>query len=387
MDKSRLPWSRVTANGADNASVNFGVNNSVFQNLKSEENNDIIASHCNDHIFHNCAKNALKVMPVDVENIVMKVFAEFSCSAKKIEDLKECFDFFFESEYREVIRVTLPTRWLSLFKALDRMLSSWGPLKRYFIERGSDNCPTALWAILSDQENEISGEANPTYNELYLYFTHKFMASFQEIILLVEKHTTAAFNLHNIMVKFHDTISKKINDKYFGIKVHVALKKGHLPDHEVEKFTKNATNAYHRALAYIEKWYPFENQNYKTFSCLNLECGRLPTLDQLLELWSISPWKQQTPPEQIYGELAALQSVFPSLKLEGNSIEIWCKFFQKEEAPNLLKIVQFVCSVPVSNAFVERIFSVMGNVWTDERNRLAVNTVKSELCIFFQYKL
>ncbi|GFT14475.1 uncharacterized protein TNCV_4004411 [Trichonephila clavipes] len=356
MDKSRLPWSRVTAYGADNASVNFGVNNSVFQKLKSEENNDIIAAHCNDHIFHNCAKNALKVMPVDVENIVMKVFAEFSCSAKKREDLKECFDFF-ESEYREVIR-HVPTRWLSLCKALDRMLSSWGPLKRYFIERGSDNCPTALWAILSDQENEISGEANPTYNELYLYFIHNFMASFQEIILLVEKHTTAAFNLHNIMVKFHDTISKKINDKYFGIKVHVALKKGHLPDHEVEKFTKNATNAYHRALAYIEKWYPFENQYYKTFSCLNLECGRLPTLDQLLELWSISPWKQQTPPEQIYDELAALQSVFPSLKLEGNSIEMWCKFFQKEEAPNLLKILQFVCSVPVSNAFVEHMFSV-----------------------------
>ncbi|GFV36700.1 uncharacterized protein TNCV_1033761 [Trichonephila clavipes] len=99
MDKSRLPWSRVTAYGADNASVNFGVNISVFQKLKSEENNDIIAAHCNDHIFHNCAKNALKVMPVDVENIVMKVFAEFSCSAKKREDLKECFDFF-ESEYR-----------------------------------------------------------------------------------------------------------------------------------------------------------------------------------------------------------------------------------------------------------------------------------------------
>ncbi|GFV99721.1 dimer_Tnp_hAT domain-containing protein [Trichonephila clavipes] len=315
MDKSRLPWSRVTAYGADNASVNFGVNNPVFQKLKSEENNDIIDAHCNDHIFHNCAKNALKVMPVDVENIVMKVFTEFSCSAKKREDLKECFDFF-ESEYREVIR-HVPTRWLSLFKALDRMLSPWGPLKRYFIERGSDNCPTALWAILSDQENEIS--------------------------------------------------------------VHVALKKGYLPDHEVEKFTKNATNAYHRALAYIEKWYPFENQNYKTFSCLNLECGRLPTL----ELLSISPWKQQTPPEQIYDELAALLSVFPSLKLEGNSIEMWCNFFQKEEAPNLLKIVQFVCSVPVSNAFVERIFSVMGNVWTDERNRVAVNTVKSELCIFF----
>ncbi|GFU98718.1 disintegrin and metalloproteinase domain-containing protein 29 [Trichonephila clavipes] len=93
MDKSRLPWSRVTAYGADNASVNFGVNNYVFKKLKSEENNDIIAAHCNDHILHNCAKNALKVMPVDVENIVMKVFAEFSCSAKKREDLKSFVTF------------------------------------------------------------------------------------------------------------------------------------------------------------------------------------------------------------------------------------------------------------------------------------------------------
>lgn len=40
-------------------------------------------------------------MHVDVENIVMKVFAEFLNSAKKKEQLKNCFDFF-ESEYRDV---------------------------------------------------------------------------------------------------------------------------------------------------------------------------------------------------------------------------------------------------------------------------------------------
>ena len=40
-------------------------------------------------------------------------------------------------------------------------------------------------------------------------------------------------------------------------------------------------------------------------------------------------------------------------------------------------------SIPGSNANVERIFSVMEIVWTDERNHLCVESVKSELCTFF----
>jgi len=43
--------------------------------------------------------------------------------------------------------------------------------------------------------------------------------------------------------------------------------------------------------------------------------------------------------------------------------------------------VQYVFSVPCSNAFVERVFSHMNGLWTDERNRLGVDTVKAELVI------
>lgn len=139
------------------------------------------------------------------------------------------------------------------------------------------------------------------------------MAFFQDILLLLEKHTTAAYNLHKIMLKFRDTLIQKINDEHFGIKVHMALKKGYLSDNQSKEFTKNALNVYQRALAYIERWYDFENNNYKAFSCLDIECGRLPTLDQLIELWLLSPWKQQTPSESLYEELAAIRSVFSSL--------------------------------------------------------------------------
>lgn len=76
--------SRVTAYGVDNASVNLGVNDSVFQKLKSKENNNIRAAHCDDHIFPNFVKNTLKVIPVDVDKIIVsKAFAKFTCSTMK----------------------------------------------------------------------------------------------------------------------------------------------------------------------------------------------------------------------------------------------------------------------------------------------------------------
>lgn len=46
---------------------------------------------------------------------------------------------------------------------------------------------------------------------------------------------------------------------------------------------------------------------------------------------------------------------------------------------NLLKIVQAVLSIPTSNAFPERVFSLMGQVWTKSRNRMEVELVKAEL--------
>ncbi|CAG5038746.1 unnamed protein product [Parnassius apollo] len=301
---------------------------------------------------------------------------EFFHAAKKRQDLKVCFEFY-ESKFKEVLR-HVPTRWLSLFKALDRVLSSWGPLKKYFLELGVNNCSPAIWAIIKDQKDNPTTETNPTYTELYLYFTHNFMASFQEVLLLLENNDTLAFSLHNIMTQFRDTIVKKNYDEHFGMKVRMSMNKKYLSDEETQEFKKLALIAYQRAVAYLEKWFQFENSVFRSFSCLDLERG-LPTLDQLIELWTLTR-SNDTPPEALYSELAIFSSVYQSL--EGKSVDMWCSFFSKESAPNLLKLVQHVCSIPVSNAFVERIFNVMGNIWTNERNRLGLETVKSELCVF-----
>ena len=61
-----LSWENITSCAADNASVNYGLNKSVFKKLQTEQNRNIIAGNCNDHILHNCAKYALKNFSVDI---------------------------------------------------------------------------------------------------------------------------------------------------------------------------------------------------------------------------------------------------------------------------------------------------------------------------------
>jgi hypothetical protein len=48
---------KVSAFSQDNASVNYGMHSSVFQNLKNV-NDGIIVANCPAHILHNAAKKS-----------------------------------------------------------------------------------------------------------------------------------------------------------------------------------------------------------------------------------------------------------------------------------------------------------------------------------------
>jgi hypothetical protein len=49
-------------------------------------------------------------------------------------------------------------------------------------------------------------------------------------------------------------------------------------------------------------------------------------------------------------------------------------------------MVKYVFSIPLSNAAVERLFSILLNLWTDERNRLSMDVVKAEICCSINLK-
>ena len=62
-------------------------------------------------------------MTHDVEILVMRVFNEFSSSAKRVQELKSCFDFV-DLKYKDLLR-HVATRWLSLLSAIERLISTW----------------------------------------------------------------------------------------------------------------------------------------------------------------------------------------------------------------------------------------------------------------------
>lgn len=94
--------------------------------------------------------------------------------------------------------------------------------------------------------------------------------------------------------------------------------------------------------------------------------------------------------DKLYDEFCLLRVVRPALvALTANVAERWVKFFSSMPDDNiqLFNIVSFVLSIPVSNAFCERVFSIMNQLWSDNRNLLSTELVKSELMIIINFHM
>jgi len=66
---------------------------------------------------------------------------------------------------------------------------------------------------------------------------------------------------------------------------------------------------------------------------------------------------------------------------------MWAEFLRNHDLPLLYKLVSFVLSIPVSNAYSERVFSLMKHAWSDQRNLMSTSLLKAELQIRSNYNL
>nr|CAD7585826.1 unnamed protein product [Timema genevievae] len=79
-------------------------------------------------------------------------------------------------------------------------------------------------------------------------------------------------------------------------------------------------------------------------------------------------------------------SSFPRLDKSKAEDKIWVEFFNRQTTidgsySQLLKLISFIFSIPISKSFAERIFSVMKNQWSDARNRMSMDLLANALVV------
>ena len=117
--------------------------------------------------------------------------------------------------------------------------------------------------------------------------------------------------------------------------------------------------------------------------------GEMPTLQQVKNICTAVHLNVNV--DDLYDKFSthkeALQSIAESSKQHQSVADKWVEFLIGcEVVPSVLyHVVSYVLSLPGSNAFPERIFSLMNAKWCDDRNRMSIELVKAELQVFANF--
>lgn len=266
---------------------------------------------------------------------------------------------------------------------MDRLLKCWPAIKNYFLQQ--DVVHHVILQFINDQRNEPTENISSclTLPECYLYFIHSIMSLFHTLIAKLESSTVTIIDLHSTLCCFRDSLKSRINEKFFGLKVNQAL--SHLKKNEKDSFEQNATIFLSACISYFEKWYNFKDSPFQYFS--NLCPSKLESFQDIIKVAEIL--KLQIDGDQLYEEYIMLKTIVPYIDKNSAIDKKWMDIFKKCNftANNLLKIVQAVLSIPISNTFPEIIFNLIGQVWTKSRNRMEVELVKAKLFIVINFNM
>ncbi|XP_041850909.1 uncharacterized protein LOC121646098 [Melanotaenia boesemani] len=313
--------------------------------------------------------------------VVSKIYSHFASSAKRTEELKSVFNFVAE-DYQSIQR-HVPTRWLSLWPAVNRLHSSWPAIKSYFLSLGEEQCPKSLWQLFKDDQD---GEGNPLELQVYLSFLNNALKIFHDIVLLLEREDATVCELYDMMFTLKTKLQQRQIDGFFGVETDALLQV--FPNQQAAAVKHDMCNFYQVSLAYLEQRYDFTDSSYQK-KLASLALLKSPfTFSQLCDAVTVLHLGKKLDMDALYDEhcvvLPRQQAVIES---GAPVVEKWAALLKQTDTPNLTAFASFLFSLPITNASVERVFSLMAASWTDTRNRCSVELIKSEIQVKSNFKL
>jgi hypothetical protein len=190
-------------------------------------------------------------------------------------------------------------------------------------------------------------------------------------------NSTNATNLYDLLFKLKTQLENRLKLEFFGSKIKENLK--YFSEDKQNNFLSNARNAYKRAIDYLIKNFDFDSSPFKLFSSLNLDNDlnyeNLIEIKKLLNIYIDE--------DLLFDEITSFNALLNQInvKQQLNVISKYCKILRNKEFNNLSKIIETVMFIPIGNDFVERVFSHLRRIWTDERSSMGIDLIKAEICI------
>ncbi|KYN32553.1 hypothetical protein ALC56_13034 [Trachymyrmex septentrionalis] len=235
---------------------------------------------------------------------------------------------------------------ISLMPAIDRLIYSWPAIKHYFLFKDPDNCHRMLWKFISKDCNntDLNDKEECTkedINECYLSFLQNLLPEFSKVILLLESDSYIIIDIDNIIRNLVNQLQSQLDDNFFDSKIRYIFK----------------------SITYSKERYYFSpDAIYKKFGFLSLKSDKLKlTWDILCEFPILLNIEEAIDFNSLYSEFTCLKAIFDVLPKDLPNDKIWIHFFRNNNCKdfvNLKKIISFVLSILISNAFCERNFQL-----------------------------
>lgn len=383
LEKFDLNIENVTAFSADNTNANFGIHRSAYTLLKEKKPN-LLKAGCLAHVLNNTFKFALNKLAFDVEGVVLKIFSHFQSSSLRREDLKEFIEYT-ELEWRELVK-HVPTRWLSLGPAIERILKFFPALMSYFISKENDysNALRDLLSLTGFETEDSINDLEYSKTSLYLSFSANVCSLFEKSNMILQRSDTTSTELFQIMNTLLTQLNTRIEENFFGSFIRKA--KNHANEEVLQQAMSDFKIFYENARSYLESHFDFSDQNpFKSIACLSL--NREMSFDELMEAVTALRINNNVAEDNLFDEYSLIKPSLPVVvKSEDFTVEQkWASLFScvknENQLPELRKVVSCALSIPPSNAYVERVFSQMSLKWTKTRNQCSVKLIRAELMI------
>ena len=268
-----------------------------------------------------------------------------------------------------------------LKSAIESVIRIFPALKAYYLEQ--PKCPNIIQKFFEDPLAEV-----------YRYFVYAQAETFYNSIVLWENNKNSVIGTKKILDDLKATLKNRAENNFVPFMVRNILSDVDSNNPGVKnKFLKDSQLFYDTAFEYMDEW----TANFEIFEVFEFVTLEKPmNYDGLEEPVKLIKEKFDVNIDEnkLFDEVYRLNKYCDKdttkfwstekIDIEKRWLEIF-DHFEKIGYPmqNLYFLVDFILSLPGTNSVVERLFSLIFNMWTDEKSQLSMDTLTGMITIKF----